>query len=152
MPRATDRVAGFPARGYNAAMTRIVPTEEQDCVAFAQWLDLHRIRFSHVPMETFTKSRRVKGRNAAMGVRPGVPDYVIVLEKQTDGGFDGRTTKFERRLLFVEMKREGASPSRVSPEQRQWIEELGTVPGVTAVVCRGYEEAVLAVKDALRNW
>jgi len=127
-------------------MKRIVPTEEQDCVAFAQWLDLHRIRFSHVPMETFTKSRRVKGRNAAMGVRPGVPDYLIVLERRAAG------KPAERRLLFVEMKREGAPPSAVRPEQREWLEALGGVPGATAVVCRGYEEAVLAVKDAERNW
>lgn len=116
------------------------PTEDQECEAFVQWLELRRLRFGHIPQETYTKSWRVKMRNKRMGVRSGLPDYLIVIERPNG-----------RRLLFIEMKRKRSSPSNVSPAQREWIADLGLVPGVTAVVCKGYDEAVAAVEREMRS-
>ena len=114
---------------------RILPTETEDCIAFAEWLELHpKIRFSHIPMSTYTTSKKVKGRIWAMGVRPGVPDYLLII-----GG----------RVMFIEMKRVGSTASAVSDHQRAWLKDLAAA-GVTAVVCRGYDEAVSAVKKLMK--
>ena len=32
-------------------MTEIIPTEEQEQLALVQWLELHKIRYTHVPNE-----------------------------------------------------------------------------------------------------
>lgn len=115
-------------------------TETQDSEAFAQWLDLQGLRFSHIPQETFVGGRgrfATLAKNKRMGVRKGLPDYIVVLPEQ-------------ERLLFIEMKRKGAPPSAVKPEQRDWIYELNLVPGVTAFVARGLDEAMEAVKKEMR--
>jgi len=117
---------------------RIIPTEEQDCIAFVSWLELQDVRFSHIPQETFTKSWGTKVKNKKMGVRPGVPDYIIVIERRE-----------KPVMLALEMKRIGAPPSSVKPQQREWLTALGKVEGIHAQVCRGYEEAVEVVKKFL---
>lgn len=125
---------------------RIRPTEAEDCIAFVQWLELQKLRFSHIPMETYTKSMRTKSLNRQMGVRAGLPDYLIVIPNPAadDAGHPKNT------LLFIEMKREGTPPSAVSDAQVEWLDELDQVAGVRAVVARGFDEAVAAVQAALR--
>lgn len=117
------------------------PTETQDCMALVEWMEAKRLRFSHVPQETYTKSWSIKVKNKRMGVRKGVPDYLIILPQD-----DRHETS---RLLFIEMKRKGTSPSDVSPEQRAWLADLNDVLGVTGVVCKGLDEAIAAIEKAI---
>jgi hypothetical protein len=116
-----------------------IPTEDQDSIALVRWMDLHRLRFSHVPQETYTKHWGVKMKNKQKGVRKGVPDYII----------------FPRpgRLLFIEMKRKGRDRnlSDIKPEQTEWIEALNGVPGVRALVCFGYDAAVAAITAEMKS-
>lgn len=137
-------------------MTRAAPpTETQDCYALTEWLELQvrlgRVRcFSHVPQETYTKSWAVKTKNRRMGVRKGVPDYLVVIPtRATRHQLDGTTRTM--RLLFVEMKRKNASPSDTSPEQLSWIAALGQVAGVEARVCKGYDEAVAFIEREIQT-
>lgn len=128
-----------------------IPTEDEDCKALVQWMELKRLRFSHIPQETFTKSWKVKARNKAMGVKPGIPDYIVHLPAKvsTQTG----ETDSPARLLFIEMKRKGLDnqPSRTSPEQRAWLAMLNEVPYVCAVVCYGYDQAVAAIEAELKG-
>jgi hypothetical protein len=85
-----------------------------------------------------------------MGVRKGVPDYLVVIptrgiRHQLDGTARGH------RLLFIEMKRKNASPSDTKPEQLDWIAALGQVPGVEARVCKGYDEAVAFLEREIQT-
>ena len=118
-----------------------VPTEESDCRALTAWMTLKGLLFSHVPQETYTKSWGVKARNRAMGVRRGVPDYLVVVRGSGAS-----------RLVFVEMKRKGSPPSAVKDEQRTWLNELSKVPGVTAAVCRGFDEAERLISEEIKKY
>lgn len=112
-----------------------IPTETEDCMALVEWMELKRLKFAHVPQETYTKSWAVKMKNRRMGVRKGVPDYLIVHGTQ---------------VLFIEMKRKGSSPSDTSPEQIGWLKALNLVPGIKAHVCKGYDEAVRVITQELQ--
>lgn len=92
--------------------------------------------FSHIPQETFTKSWVTKNKNKAMGVRPGVPDMLIV---------------FPDKVLFLELKR--LNGGVVSEAQRVWIEALNKVRlegesgkgSVFATIAHGFDEAKSAI-------
>jgi hypothetical protein len=112
------------------------PKESIEAETFAEWLSLQKkigkiITYSHVPAETYTASWKTKNRNRKQGVMKGVPDYLIALSSGT--------------LVFVEMKRQkgirGGCPSRVSPEQAEWIEALNSC-GCPAKVCYGSGDAI----------
>ena len=111
-----------------------VPTEESDCIAFASYLRLKGLKFSHIPNETYTKSWKVKQRNKDIGVSRGVPDYIILIERPLNAN---------STLLFIEMKREKGG--KVSEEQAEWVNGLNKVFGVVAMVCRGFDQAKEAV-------
>jgi len=60
-------------------------------------------------------------------------------------------------LGHIELKRQrvrlrngklGASPSKVSPEQLEWIKELDDIDNVSASLCFGWEEA----RDKVLEW
>ena len=72
----------------------IRPTEAQEEVVLSQALDRLWWFHSHIPNETFTKSRNVKNRNKAMWVSPGIPDHIVIIPKQ-----------WHNLLVFVELKR-----------------------------------------------
>ena len=82
------------------------------------------IIFSHIPASTYTKYWTVKKKNTAMGVRPGVPDMLIV---------------FPNQVLFLELKREKGGV--VSAYQQQWLDALSATGKVVAKVAHGWAEA-----------
>lgn len=98
--------------------------------------------FSHIPQETFTKHWAVKNKNKAMGVRPGVPDMLIV---------------FVDRILFLELKR--LKGGVVSPDQKHWIDSINKIAEgtayaqgksqVIAAVAAGWNQAKLVIDDCL---
>lgn len=108
-----------------------IPKEYDECVTFAAWLDMEGYTYSHIPQETFTKSWGTKMKNQRMGVRRGVPDYLVVIPN--------------KGLVFVEMKR--IKGGKVSPEQQHWIDQLNQLSGVEAKVCKGAEEAINYIKS-----
>jgi len=120
-------------------------TEYDECVAFAEWCNIKRIKFSHIPNETYTKSWNQKRRNKRQGVSRGFPDYCIIVNGT---------------MLFIEMKRPkkrlkngtfSASNSKVSPEQETWLDEINTVEGnIHGCVCYGCDEAVEVVLRYLK--
>jgi len=122
----------------------IVPSEDNECMALVNYLKLKGLRFSHLAQSTAAVSyvggvrkpnwKTIK-RNQALGVTKGVPDYLILIERQPTEKSGARNST----LLFVEMKKEIGGT--VSPEQSEWINGLNKVFGVVAVVARGFDQA-----------
>jgi hypothetical protein len=59
---------------------------------------------------------------------------------QGDVGVPDITLVRDGRLLFIELK---STTGRLSPDQREWLNALGQVPGVTACVMRPADWAAL---------
>lgn len=108
-------------------------SEEIEQATFVQWLELKGIPFSAIPNSTYTTSWKQKAKNTRTGLRPGLPDLLLVLPHSC--------------LVFIEMKKQKRGV--VSPAQAQWIETLNTVPNVQAYVANGCNEAIEIVSRLL---
>ena len=111
-------------------------TEDEHCYILVEYLQILQNAgkiscFAHIPNSTFTKDWGVKMKNKKMGVRAGVPDYVIV---------------FHNKTIFIEMKR--TKGGRLSEYQRNWIKALNN--GCTeAFVCKGSSNAIDLIEKYL---
>ena len=113
------------------------PTEAQEGHTLVAYLRLRGIPFTHTPNETGSspEARRRAVRMKQQGVSRGFPDYIIV----TNTG-----------IIFIELKRATKSLSRVSPEQKQWIETLSAA-GSPAYIAYGAEEAIAFIEQHQRK-
>ena len=118
------------------------PLEDEESKTLAQYLDLLVTQkkicvYTHTANETYTKSWMQKRRNKAMGVRGGIPDYVIV------------TT---HNVIFLELKRRVAG--RLSPTQKDWREALErvTVQGnqVYYLLALGFDHAKQQIDSVIK--
>ena len=98
-----------------------------------KWPEL-RLLF-HVPNEG-KRSRSTGGRMVKEGLKKGVPDIILPVPR---GAYHG---------LFIEMKR--VSGSRVSAEQRQWLQDL-CEQGYAAAVCYGWKAASECIKTYIQE-
>lgn len=103
------------------------PTEAEEQATLVEWLELKGWKFTAIPNSTYTTSHAQKVKNYRQGLRPGLPDLLIVLPDR-------------QGLAFVEMKR--VKGSTLSQVQREWIAALNELDGVCAQVCHGAEEAI----------
>lgn len=127
------------------------PTEHEENLIFAQFLDLKHVIWSHLQQETYTKSWSQK-KIISQLVRKGVPDFIIIIPIDI--------CRLEKCiLLFVEMKRARKrlkngkiSKQKVStsPEQEIWLESLNLVGDVEARVCEGANQAIEFVEKFLK--
>lgn len=108
-------------------MKKIIPTEYEECVTLVTYLEMKGYLFSHLAQSTYSTSWNVKRKNHNLGVRKGVPDYMIVVPNAG--------------LVFIEMKREKGGV--ISPEQQEWIAQLSSIPHVEAKICKGVTEAIM---------
>lgn len=122
----------------------LVPLEDEEQMALVDWLELCGLRFAHIPNSTYTKHMSVKMKNHRLGVRPGVPDLMVLVspERSKDG---------EGHLIWIEMKRRKGGV--VSPEQRAWLTAFMMLesPNIHAVVAKGWDEAREAVLEYLAD-
>jgi len=112
----------------------IIPTEEQEQLALVQWLELHKIRYTHVPNEGKHKVQ-YRAKQKRLGVKPGVPDILI---------FDRPPLYPENVGVAIELKRQKGG--RVTPEQTAWLEHL-KARGWVVAVCRGAMEAIRFLQE-----
>lgn len=99
--------------------------EEHEQEALVGWLELKGYKFTAIPNSTFTRSWKQKAKNHRTGLRPGFPDLAVIKNS---------------RLYLIELKRRRGGT--VSKEQKEWIKALQLCEGVTAVVCKGSQEAI----------
>ena len=109
-------------------------TEYQEACLLADYLDILETqgkiqRYSHIPNETFTKNWGTKVKNKKMGVRRGVPDYIVVMRN---------------KVLFIELKR--TTGSSTSDEQYKWQSALNDA-GCISEICMGFEAAKAVIDD-----
>jgi hypothetical protein len=110
-------------------MDGTIPTEYQECVALAQWLDRHEVIYTHVPLGGL-RDAKTAAILKRIGTQAGVPDYLI---------FSRPTRTFVYRGIAIEVKRRlGACPSR---QQLQWIDRLDGCGWLT-IVAYGAGDAV----------
>jgi hypothetical protein len=110
--------------------------EEDDLtIQVANYLDLLKLQgkilqFTHISNETYTKYWTVKAKNKAKGVRPGIPDFLIVLS---------------HGVVFIELKK--VKGGVVSDNQKAWLESIlraGSEDNntkIAAEVAKGWDEA-----------
>ena len=95
--------------------------------AVVYWLDvqrrLGRLSYFHVP-NGGRRGKREAGILQGMGVRPGVPDLVIMFPAA--------------HVLFIEMK---ATKGSLSPQQKLFHDELRRF-GLNVHICRSLEEVI----------
>ena len=122
-----------------------VPLEDDEAVAFADWLRAQRIPHTHVANEMGGSTRLAKLRALKakrMGQTAGVWDYEIFLPViNVDGEIDAY------QEVRIELKRRKGGT--VSPAQKRWG-EIYVASGIPSAVCKGAEEAIAFV-EAVRK-
>lgn len=110
------------------------PSEAFECRAFARWLSRQNLLlFSKIPIGDTTLAGPEGAKLRSLGVRPGVPDFVIV---HIDTG----------NVLWIEMKRERGG--KLSYAQSVWIHALHHT---RALIAYGYQQAKQLTKEYYRN-
>lgn len=117
-------------------------TEEQEQIAFVQWLKIKRIPHFHCPNEVGGQTKALKMRAIKMkrlGVARGVPDLFVFVPLK---GVYGEVDSYQP--LGIEMKRR--SGSTTSKEQVAWLEIL-EMAGIPSRICKGAGEAIEFVQE-----
>lgn len=125
---------------------KLCPSEEREQAVVCRWLDINGIQYFAVP-NGGARSKATAGKLKATGVKPGIPDIIIV-DKPTrcPGAADPSRHNHARLVcpllsvgLALEMKRQIGG--RLSPEQREWIQTLEAL-GWTTIVANGANSAI----------
>lgn len=111
----------------------MIPTEEVEQRIFVQYLELRGLKFTAIPNSTYTKSWSQKAKNTATGLRPGLPDLIVIVNNQ---------------VIWIEMKR--AKGGVLSSAQKSWIEALNGA-GTPAYVCAGADAAIQIIEGYLNK-
>jgi hypothetical protein len=109
-----------------------IAREDQECYTLVEYLELKGLKYSHIHHEMFTTSMAQRSKAKRLGVKSGLPDYIICLPG---------------KLLFIEMKRK--KNSHTSKEQHEWINALNSINGVCAYVAHGFDEAKIIIDKHL---
>ena len=122
-----------------------VPLEDDEAVAFHQWLEANKIPHTHVSNEqggstTAVRVRALKAKR--MGQSPGVWDYEIFLP--VTNLIDGKVDSYQE--VRVELKR--VKGGTVSPAQKAWG-KIYEKAGIPCAVCKGCEKAIEFVREQL---
>jgi hypothetical protein len=123
--------------------SNLSPLEDEEQIAFVQWLELVGLRFTSVPNSTYTTSWKQKSKNYYTGLRAGFPDMVVLVPPT-------RAKDGLGHLLCPEMKRRQGGT--VSAVQKDWIAALNGLgtPNIEARVCKGAQEAMDFVNEHLK--
>ena len=136
-----------------------VPSEESEQIKLAQWLDLAKVLWCHVP-NGGGRSKREAARLKAAGVKAGVPDVLIFSQPPNYWDCFRPLDDMDERLLAaftpdqpsyiggqrisgvaIELKKPGSTWSAVSTVQRIWATNL-TGEGWYWFAARGADEAI----------
>lgn len=122
----------------------LIPTEEEEQVAFVQWCRIKGYVVHHCANEVGGGSMQLKMRAIKakkMGTSKGFPDLLIFVPIY---GVIGEPDAYQP--IAIEMKRKKGGV--ISPEQKQWGEVMSAA-GIPFKVCKGCEEAIEFVKEVV---
>ena len=114
-----------------------IPSEDEECITFVQWLNLKDIPHAHIANESRSNNRNAIIRGAKlkrMGQSRGVWDYEIFLPIKNPGGAIERY-----QLVKIEMKR--VKNGKVLAEQKEWG-KIYEMAGIPCKVCYGAGDAI----------
>jgi hypothetical protein len=120
----------------------LIPTEDQECEVFVQWLKLNNIPHAHISNESRSGSKNAMIRGAKlkkMGQSKGYWDYDIFVPIK---GINRSIDCYE--LIKIEMKRKKGGT--ISPEQKEW-QKIYQLAGIPCKICKGADEAIDFVKN-----
>ncbi len=121
-----------------------IPTERDEQVRLAKYLDSLGLLWCHVPNEGhggYGKGAQIKGaRLRAEGLKSGVPDVLIFNQCSVVSDEE----ELHRSGCAIELKRQKGG--RVSDSQKEWLAGLRQA-GWVAEVCNGFEEAQKLIKE-----
>ena len=126
-----------------------VPLEDEEAVAFADWLRARQFPHTHVANEIGGSSKAAKMRSIKakkMGQTAGVWDYEIFIPIINK---DKVVTAYQE--VRIELKRRKGG--RTTAEQRKWG-GVYAAAGIPCAVCKGAEEAirfVLAIEQVVNG-
>ena len=123
-----------------------VPLEDDEAVAFADWLRAQRIPHTHVANEIggSTKAAKVRALKAKrMGQTAGVWDYEVFIPVYDT---DGEIGAYQE--VRVELKR--IKGSTTSPAQREWG-KVYEMAGIPCAVCKGAEKAIEFIQNVIKE-
>ena len=118
-------------------MASKVPLEKVESKALADRLDLHWYLFSAIRNESDSRSFYKWKQRKESWVRSGCPDFLLKLCRWS--------------ICMIELKRQKpilknwtlwVSPSKVSPEQLIWQEEISEMDNCFAKICYWAKEAI----------
>lgn len=121
-----------------------VPSEDIEAESLAYRLRANWYIFTHVANESWLPPKVAiiaAMKKKRMWLSPWVPDFIIILKRWS--------------LLFIELKRQRiilkngnlwASPSKISEEQKSWIEKLWKIENVEALIAFWHKEAIEQIK------
>ena len=115
----------------NENQNKIIQTEATEAKTLAQWLRWNKIVFLHIPNERKATARAV-AELKRQGLQKGAPDYLVFLKNQ---------------VLAIELKRASKSKSRVSTEQKQFLDNLSQFDYMKCFICYGANEAINIIKE-----
>jgi len=122
-------------RMYHKGKALEVPKEEVEQIKLADYCKIKRLPHTHIANERMA-SVNFKKKLKAMGVSSGFPDMLIFLPS---------------KILFVELKREKKSLTKVSDYQEEWIETINLYDYAKAEVCYGAGAAIDLIEKELRG-
>ena len=111
-------------------------TEEQEQLRLVTKLKRRNLLFMHAPLgggRGVVSAARMK----RMGARKGFPDLVI---------YDTPPGAPHKKGVAIELKRARPAPSKVSPEQKWWLEQLD-LNGYECRICYGADEAIAFLNE-----
>jgi len=116
---------------------KLIPTEEQEMMALAGWLDAINALWVHPANESKrpTRERMTKGGNVVrycpqgqrlkrMGMKPGIPDVLIFSAPLSGWNWEIERNHTGIKGVAIELKRKDKSLGRLSDNQAQWISAL----------------------------
>lgn len=119
------------------------PSEEQEQIILAQWLDLRGLLYCHVPNEGKHKPQ-YHAKRKRMGVKKGFPD-IAIFDPPTLPQLGDWASKYEYLHVCnsspgtaIELKSKEGKPTQ---EQREWLTRLSVRKWATAI-CYGADEAI----------
>lgn len=121
-------------RFYHKKEVLEVPTEDLEQIKLSQYLKIKKIPHTHIANERIA-SVAYRKKLKSMGVSSGFPDMAIFLPC---------------KMIFIELKREKKSLSKVSEHQEEWIDIINMYDYAKAKVCYGAGEAIDFIEDELK--
>lgn len=121
-------------------MNNNVPNEYQECNWLFQWAELqpHLNGLLIKICNEGVRSPRQAYQLRAIGLRPGVPDYLLPLANDT------------YHSLWIEMKRRDKRKTAKDPRQNDWIAKLQKI-GHYATYAFGWDDAKDIIERYLAN-